>query len=395
MWRTVKLTFNLLITAVVFNYFISVLVLLLNPQILFTSKDFLLLYLNLLIFYGPLWFIFLGCAFVVIQFFSEKKYSIGVFGPPTVTYFLAFSILIITFILYLNYDYYFDFFPPEIRINLIKILLINLALIITGVVFVFFKRINKKWIQILFLVLLSYNILYSYTAIIHTNRSGAILSGNKKEEPAPRENVPRKIRVVVMDGLSLDIIYALSSEQKVLNFKEITKKGAGGRVTCYKPNLSLSLINSALTGLKPSEFTPHSNIKYKFLLIDEEFDIRPRYIFFRKSSFLKIASFYNKNDNFFLDNIARYYEANGLRTIRLIRPELPPVYGEKSLRKNSRFVQLFSDLLNKKDEKFDILKKAFFFDDYLMNCMRSHWRDNSIYYSIVRFPGLGIVGKYF
>ncbi len=96
-----------------------------------------------------------------------------------------------------------------------------------------------------------------------------------------------------------------------------------------------------------------------------------------------------------MDNIASYYEANGLRTIRLIRPELPPVYGEKSLRKNSRFVQLFSDLLNKKDEKFDILKKAFFFDDYLMNCMRSHWRDNSIYYSIVRFPGLGIVGKYF
>jgi predicted AlkP superfamily phosphohydrolase/phosphomutase len=65
------------------------------------------------------------------------------------------------------------------------------------------------------------------------------------------------------------------------------------------------------------------------------------------------------------------------------------------LRKDNRFVPLFSDILNKKDEKYDILKKAFFFDVHLMKCIRQHWQDSRIDYSIVRFPGLGIISRYF
>jgi hypothetical protein len=79
----------------------------------------------------------------------------------------------------------------------------------------------------------------------------------------------------------------------------------------------------------------------------------------------------------------------------LIRPEDVPVYSEKSLRKNNRFIPFFSETLNQEDEKFQILKKAFFFDDYLMKCMRKHWVDPNVYYSIVHFPGVGIVSQYF
>lgn len=398
MWRTIKLCFNLLLGAVVFNYFVLILILLLNPHIPITSSQFVVLYLDIFAYYGPLCSIGMGITFFVVQFFSERKYPIGVFKPHTITYFMSFNILIISFFLYLNYDYYIEFFSPVTKLNFIKILLINLALIITGVIFIFYKKINKKWIQTLFLVVLAFNIFQSYTAVISNEQAvPPVLENNKdnNEDISAGKIAHRKIRVAIMDGLSLNLIYALATEQKLLNFNEIIKNGASGKITGYKPNLRLSFMNTALTGLKPSQFMPHSNTKFKFINVKHEFDVRPRYIFFRKSSHLKVTSFYNKNDNYVLDNIQRHYKMRNLQTIRLIRPERIPIYSEKSLHNNNRFVPFFSEILNQEDEKYNILKKAFFFDDFLMKCMRQHWEDSGIHYSIVRFPGLGIVSRYF
>jgi hypothetical protein len=400
LWRSIKLSLNLIFTAAVFNFFILILILLLNPDITVTSGEFLKLFLNLLAYFGPLWFILVGITFFFIQFFSERKYPIGIFSPPTITYFMSFNILVVSFFMYLNYDYYIEFFSTPTKITFIKILLINLALIITGVVFVFFKKINKKWIQITFFIVLCYNLFYSYTAVVYNYQTGdsfrkSEFTKNEREEIPHQKMTPRKIKIVIMDGLSLNLIHSLVSEQKLLNFNEIIKKGASGKIIGYKPNLGLSLLNSALTGLKPSEFTPHSNTKYKFINIKHEFDVRPRYLFFRKSSYLNLTSFYNKNDNYYLDNINTHYENRGLQTVRIIRPDEIPIYWEESLQRDKRFVPLFSDILNKKDEKYELLKKAFFFDSFLMNRMRQHWEDNDIYYSVVRFPGLGIISRYF
>lgn len=395
MWRSIKLFFNILLTSIVFNFFVLILILLLNPHITVTNSDFFFLCLNLYTFYGPLWFIIFSVTFFVIQFFSEKKFSIGTFNPPTITYFLSFTVLIVSFFLYLNYDYYIEFFSTTTKANFIRILLINLSLIITGVVFVFFKKINKKWVQIIFLIILSYSIIHSYTIVIYNDQTDHLYVKDDEGNISHQKITPRKIKIVIMDGLALNIIYSLSSEQKLLNFNEIIKKGASGKIIGYKPNLSFSLINSALTGLKPSEFTVHSNTKFKFTNINHEFNVRPRFIFFRKSSHLKVTSFFNKNENIFLDNINQHYVKYNFQTVQLIRPDYIPIYCKKSLHRNTRFVPLFSKTLNIKDEKYDILKKFFFFDDYLMYSMRQHWKDHNIYYSVVRFPGLGIISKYF
>lgn len=399
MWRSLKLAFNLLLSAAVFNYFALILVLLLNPYIPVTGREFMVMFLDIFVYYGPLWFILLGVIFLVIQFFAERKYPIGVFNPPTITYFMSFNILAVAFFLFLNYDYYLEFFTPATKTAFIKILLIQLALVITGVVFIFFRKAHRKWIQVTFLLLFVFNIFYCYNTVLsHEQVSasrGLAESGGNKRDISSRKAPPRKIKIVIMDGLSLNLIYALSSEQKLLNFNEVIKKGVSGKITGYKPNLALSLINTALTGLKPSEFTRHSNTKFKFLKVKHEFDVRPRYIFFRKSSYLGVTSFYNKYDNDVLDHIKRQYERYKLQVVQLIAPEVIPIYSEKSLQKNNRFIPFFSETLNQQDEKYQILKKAFFFDDYLMKCMRQHWVDPNIYYSIVHFPGVGIVSQYF
>jgi hypothetical protein len=386
----------------VVTFFVQTLALLLNPHIPVTVQEFFLLYVNLYIFYGPMWFIFIGIVFLAIQFFSERKYPIGIFKPPTLMYFLSFTMLIVSLVFYLNYDYYFDFFEGTAKFNFIRVLLINMALVITGIIFVFFKKLNKKWIQILFISILSLNIFLAYSSA----------TGDRGDLPAPVHRVNkitpqrqftdgkftrRKIRIVLMDGLSLGLLNSLTGEQKLLNFKEIIKKGVSGRIESFAPNMDIAVLNAALTGLRPSQFTPHSHNKFKFEDIDHEFDILPRFVFFRKSPYINTTTFYKREDNRILAHIRLHYETDQRRTARLIRPPRIELYSERALRRNNRFVLLFPDLLrqdNGTDKKYQILRRCFFYDDYLKN-MIVDLKDTDIYYSVSRLPGLGVIGKYF
>jgi len=402
LWRAVKLFINCTLSTIVFNYFIEILILLLNPQISITAEEFGLLYIQLFIFYGPLWFIAIAIVFLVVQFFSEKKYPVGILTPPTVTYFLYFTILIIAFILYLNYDYYFEFFAYSSKFNFIRILLVNLVLVIVGIVFIFYKRIKKKWSQVLFLSLLIVHILHSFLSVSGNRFSHffAFPDTHKKHttsQKLPGEISPRKIRIVIMDGLSLNLLQSLTSEQKLLNFKEILNKGVHGRIKSFEPNLDLSMLNAALSGRKPSGFTLHSNDKFKFSGINHEFDIRPRYIFFRKSTSISDISFYKRNDNRFLDSIKQHYESNGYKAVHLLNPPHVDRYSQRALNRNNRFLPLFSNLLtpeNKKDEKLQILKKIFFLDDFIKNIIPD-LKESNIFYTVIRLPGLGVIAKYF
>jgi hypothetical protein len=401
LWRALKLFINLWLSSIIFNYFVEILVLLVNPHICISREAFFILFAHLYFFYGPLWFIFVGIVFAVIQFFSERKHEVGFFDPPTLTYLLAFTILIISFVLYLNYDYYFSFFAGTAKFNFIRILLVNLVLVIMGLVFIFFKKINRKWIQVFFSLVLVFNILYSYHSVTSCERSRTAPAYKEEKIPVPEFNPeklpPRKVRIVVMDGLSLSLIQALNSDGKLLNFNEIIKKGVSGRIETFSPNLDLSMLNAALTGLLPSQFSQHSHEKFKFAEQGDEFDIRPRYVFFRKSPLINTTTFYNRIDNNFLDNVARHYKDDDRQTLCLLRPNRIDMYSERSLRKNSRFVLLFPDLLQKKydrDEKYRILKRYFFIDDYMKN-MIPDLKGRDIYYFITQLPGLGVVSKYF
>jgi hypothetical protein len=401
--RSIKLFINYFVSSLVFTYFIQILVLLLNPHISakLTGEEFFLLFLNLFIFYGPLWFILIFLVFIVIQFFSEKKYPIGVFKPQTITYFLAFTILIISFILYLNYDYYFNFLEGAAKSNFIRILLINLAVVITGIVFVFFKRINKKWIQVAFLSILAISVIHSFSSVFSVSSPPVTRTAEKESAAAgkflPETFMPRKIRIVIMDGLSLKMILSLASDQKLLNFNLLLNNGASGKIKTFEPNLNLSMLNTTLTGLKPSQFTPHSFYKYKFTDLNYEFDVRPRYIFFRKSPYINTTAFYKRREGQLLDNLKEHYEDNNRKCVRIVNPPRIDPFTERSLHKNNRFIPLFSELLRNSgqgDKKYNILKKYFFQDDYLKNLI-PNLKDTDIYYSVVSLPGLGIISKHF
>lgn len=367
----------------------------LNPHIVASDFELLLLFFILFSFYGPLWFIIIGIVFFVIQFFAEKKYPIGVLSPPTMTYFLSFTIFNISVIFYSNYEYFYDFFRSDVRTKFVTVLLVNLFLVITGIIFVFFKKINKKWVQVIFFILLAFNLINSYTSIISLQEMN---EKSKQKIPVSSESVPRKIRIVIMDGISLKLINSYSSEQKLLNFNLIIKNGISGRIRGFKPNFNLSLINSAMSGMKPYKFKYHSDYKFRFSELPYEFDMFPKYIFFRNSSVLNSTTFFKKNDNSsYTDVLSTYYEKNGSNVIKLFTPLFRPTYSEKALKKKSSYIKLYSDIVNDKeieDEKFKILKKTFYLDDHIKNRIPV-LKDKDISYAVIRLPGLGIISRIF
>ncbi len=366
-----------------------------NPHIFLNDMELITLFLNLFLFYGPLWFVIIFITFFLIQFFAEKKYNIGIISPPTLTYFLSFTMLNISIIFYSNYEYYYDFFRSDIRTKFVTVLLINFFLIITGIIFVFFKKINKSWVQLIFIALLLLNMSNAYISIISLNDSE---DNSKLEIQKQIEPNPRKIRIVIMDGLSLQFISSYTSDQNLLNFNLLLKNGVRGRIRGFKPNYNMSLINSAMTGLRPYRFKFHSDYKFRFNELPFEFDMFPKYLFFRNSSVLNSTTFYKKKDNSnYSDKLSIYYENSGKKTVKIFTVKHPPTYSEKGLKRKRHFIKFYSDIIgneDKSDKKLEILKKNFALDEFI-KVQIPDLKDRDTYYSIVRLPGLGIISRIF
>jgi len=385
-----KLVANFALTACFFTFFILLLIGLLNPAAPFEKASLLPVFLNLLTFYGPLWFVFIALAFFVVQFFSERKYPIGFFNPPTPVYFFSFTLLVVSVLIYANYDYYHDFFQEAARGKFIKILLLNFLLLILGLLFVFSRTRRKKWLQAVFVLLLLADGLAAYALLIQ--KTMPLPSAFKYTAPAI--NPPRQVNIVVMEGLSLNYLLGVSQEQNLLNLNWIRANGVIGRLKTHEPNMDLSLFNTLLTGELPAAAAAHSAFKFQFRDLPREFDIFPKYIFFRNSAKLGVTNFYKKPGAAPVDRIQEFYARNGFKTFTMIAPPAWPVYAEKNLKKNNTFVQFFSATLESNDKKLDILKKTFFYDDFIRKQI-PELKTRDFRYSLVRLSGLENVNAHF
>jgi hypothetical protein len=348
------------------------------------------IFLNLFAYYGPLWLVFIILTFFIVQFFSERKYPIGFINPPTPVYFISFTILVVSVLIYANYDYYHDFFASASKNNFIKILLLNFLILILGIIFILLKTRRKKWLQALFMLLVCLDVWTGYALIM---QKISILSSAFRYS-APVINPPRRINLVIMEGLSLNYLLSVSQEQKLLNFNWIKENGVMGRLKTFMPNPELSFFNALLTGESPADFAMHSDFKFQFRDALLEFDIFPNYIFFRNSAKLKVINFYKKVSGERLDRLKDFYQVNGFKTFTMINPPIWPIYAENNLKKNNNFVQFFSASLAKKDPKLTILKKMFYYDDFIRNQI-PELKARNFSYSLVLLPGLENVNSYF
>lgn len=342
------------------------------------------LFFNLLLYYGPLWFLFTAITLFIAEFFAEKKFRIGFFSPPSPIYFLTFTILILTLVAFLNYQYYKDIFNPEIKAKFFRMFLINFFLILMGAIYFFFKRYLRSWTQIFFYAILLMSLLLS---ALHVNdhsmgeiqRSERIASGS-----------PRRMKIIIMEGLSLNFILKYMGTQKMLNFKWIRENGVVGRIRNISPNYELSLLNTLLSGKRPSDQNAFSHFRYQFRDLNIEFDIFPRYILFRNSAKLGLATFYKKSSLHVDDALRIQYESLNLKTFSMLHPPFLPDFSPKNLQKNYEFIQFFSDLPNHGDAKIRMMQKAFCLDDFIIHRIPP-WMTSQLHYSIAQLKGLANV----
>jgi hypothetical protein len=388
--RSLKLIVHFALSACIFTFFILLMIAFLNPHVPFSNESLQSVYLDLLTFYGPLWLAVIGASFFIMQFFSERRYPIGFIDPPTPVYFIFYTMLTVAVVFYGNYDYYLDFLGAKARSNFIKIMLLNFLLLILGIIFIFLKTRLKKWLQFIFLLLFCFELWAGY-ALLRAQ-------GPSVQPPpalsAPVISPPRQINLVVMEGLSMNYLLGASQEQNLLNFDWIKENGIMGRLKTFKPNPELAFFNMLLSGEAPADAALHSNFRFQFGNSLLEFDIFPRYIFFRNSAKLRVTSFYKKTSAGLQNRLGEYYQTNGFRTFTLIEPPAWPMYAENSLKKNNNFVQFFSPTLGLDDPKLTILKKTFFYDDFIRNQI-PELKNTSIRHSLVLLPGLEVVNSYF
>jgi hypothetical protein len=388
--RSAKLAILFCLSAGIFTYFILCLIGLLNAGTALNSAELSIPYLDLLAFYGPLWFALIALAFFVVQFFAERRYPIGFFSPPTPVYLFSFTMLAVAVVYYANYDYYHDFFGDAARGRFIKVLLLHLLLLVLGMVFIFVRSRRKKWVQALFLLLLAADGAASWLLVTRWSPPPAAAASYT----APTIVPPRQINIVVMEGLSLNVLLGGTQQEKLMNLNWIRENGVIGRLKTPRPNPDLSLFNALLAGEPPDAAATHSDSKFQFAELRREFDVPPKFVFFRSAAKLGVIGFYKKPGAVPSDRIRESYERSGYKTFNMLAPPSWPPYAPKNLKKNNTFVQFFSATLDDGDPVLRVLKKAFFYDDFIRRQIPA-LKSREFRYSLVQMNGLAAVNAHY
>ncbi len=148
-----------------------VLILLLNHQVKPGAHGAWLMFLNLFGYYGPAWFFFILIAFFIGQFFSVRRYPIGFIRPPTLIYVFSFTILVLSVIIYLNWNFYHDFFSPAVTLKFFLLLAGNTLLVLAGGLFALLHGRRKTWLLVLFGALLTVQVLVNLQLVASRHES--------------------------------------------------------------------------------------------------------------------------------------------------------------------------------------------------------------------------------
>lgn len=78
----------------------------------------------------------------------------------------------------------------------------------------------------------------------------------------------------------------------------------------------------------------------------------------------------------------------------MLAPPAWPPYAKKNLKKNNTFVQFFSATLEDRDRKLDVLKKTFFYDDFIRKQI-PELKTRDFRYSLVQLNGLARINAHY
>ncbi len=391
MLRTLRLLLNFALGALLVDYFAVVLIVLLNPAVAPGDAGLLRMGLQLLPFYGSLGLLLMALVYLLTQFFAARRFAIGLLAPPTPLYFAGLAAALATAALYANHRHYRLFLAPDANRRYLLVLALVAALLLSCLVMIALRRRRRRWPAPLVALLLVAAVGGSWLLLRRPLPPAATPAAVSS---SPLLNTPRKLRIVLMDGLSLEFLLTLSLDQKLPNFSWIRDNGVMARIRGFRPGYDLALLNTLLSGQPPSAFARHAATLFRVPGLDLEFDIPPRHIFLRNASRTGSAYFYPDRRAAHVDRLRELYAAGGLETRTLLTTETAPLFSRRQLQVNNTFIQLFADVLKKPDDKLRALERAFFYDDFLRRQIPD-MRSGASRYSLVRLNGLDKVTRSF
>ncbi len=390
--NNLKLFFIIFLNGAFFTYFLTLLLIILNPWANTNHRDFFFIFYNLSKFYLPFWFIINLLLFYMIQFVLGQSFNVRTLKIPTIAYFMAFNNIVISIIFYSNFKYYSLYFNETMKFNFIKILFVCIIIsIITAFFIILGEKIIISFQYIIFFSIIIFSLIYSYKLIVNPQEDIDSFQNLKKNRITGEK---RKIKVVLMNGLSELLINKISDKKNIFNFNYLINNSVRGDLITYSPNYELSLINTMLTGQKAYKFRDYSRIKYKFQWVDKEFSILPKFILFRYYAKFKQVLIYKINKYPIVDNLYKHFNAIGSQTIRVIYSDYLPPYLPQKLANNNLFVKYYSNALKSDNKFYTILKKKFYSDNFIRDKIPLD-KNRKQDYSFIIFSGLEIITKYF
>jgi hypothetical protein len=95
-----------------------------------------------------------------------------------------------------------------------------------------------------------------------------------------------------------------------------------------------------------------------------------------------------------VDRLKENFEKQGLGAFHLVYQKDLPVYSSLAIRQNNLFMQNFAYAMNRKTPNFLLLKRTFFYDEY-MKSLIPDFRTSGLHYAVVRIPGLSNISRRF
>lgn len=278
--KALRLVTNSLLAGFYFALLLALLVLDLNINLVFSPAAWVRLALFLMLSYGLLAALVVLTVAATFRFLTGRKNPLAFLSLPFQT--LAFSCLTLVFLVIFreNYLYFFSFFPPGLQAPLRTQMLALFLLSISGFVLHYRQhhlRPQRAYAGVFFGLLAS--VL-------------AVAAAQRLSYPAPQKSfklanleaksIEKRVTVLCLEGLSLDILLPYTGARKLPNFSWLMKEGAWGRLIGFTPSDPYVLTATFNTGKLPGKHRLISDVKYRIPGLGTDLEVVPRFILFRQ-----------------------------------------------------------------------------------------------------------------
>ena len=217
--------------------------------------------------------------FSIYTFFSARK-NIAFISPTFLSLGFSFLTSLFLIIFWNNVKYFSSFFGTETRLLIKNQMIVLLILTALGplVCYIYYKH-GKRVLAFVAYFLIAAGLVgsafYRRPETTLPRPTGKLLSLEARGSG-------KKVTIIELEGLSLDFIIPLISEDKLPNFSLLVEQGSWGRLESFTPSDTFILDATFGTGKRPAKHRQISPMTYHVGSLKQELEIIPRFLFFKQ-----------------------------------------------------------------------------------------------------------------